>query len=358
MEMKTLFKPDQLRLYFLTLLALCISLLLFRLIDNFLMALLVAGIFAGLAHPLYLRILERFGGRKGAASAMMVLLTLSLIIVPMLILTSLLFDQTHEISRSAGVWIRNFNEHGGLQETLQDMPVLSKLLPYQDKIIARTSELISKGSGFVSGALAAGAKSTASFLMSLFVMLYAMYFFLPRGGNWLRRILSYTPLLPEDTQVLLDTFISVARASIKGTLIIGIIQGGLGGLAFWLAGIQGALFWSAVMAVFSMLPVVGISIVWVPAVFYLAIKGQTGAAIAVGLWCAIIAGTVDNLLRPVLVGKETSMPDLLVLLTTLGGLVVFGGIGILIGPIIGALFIAIWNMWATAVDEQRMQKQD
>ncbi len=178
--MTTLFKPERLRLYFLTLLAICISLLLFHLIDNLIMALLMAGIFAGLVHPLYLRVLKWFRGREGAASAVMVLLTLSLLIAPTLVLTSLLFDQTHEISKTANVWIKNVNEHGGLQETLQDIPVLSKLLPYQDKIIAKAGELVSKGSGFVSGSLASEAKSTASFLMSLCITLYAMYFFLPR----------------------------------------------------------------------------------------------------------------------------------------------------------------------------------
>jgi predicted PurR-regulated permease PerM len=137
----------------------------------------------------------------------------------------------------------------------------------------------------------------------------------------------------------------VARATIKGTGVVGITQGALGGLGFWIAGIQGAALWATVMAVFSILPGLGTAIVWVPAVIYLFAVGKTLAAILLTAWCVVIVGTVDNFLRPRLVGKDTKMPDLLVLLSTLGGITMFGAVGVVIGPIVAALFVTVWEIY-------------
>ena len=118
-----------------------------------------------------------------------------------------------------------------------------------------------------------------------------------------------------------------------------------------MAGIGGAVFWGAMMTVLSIIPGIGAALVWFPAVVFLALDGQVGAAVGVGLWCAIVVGTIDNILRPLLIGKDTEMPDLLVLLTTLGGLALFGAAGLLVGPIIGALYLTVWRLWGDAMDE-------
>ena len=178
--------------------------------------------------------------------------------------------------------------------------------------------------------------------------------FLGVGANnrdILDAVLRFTPLTAEDKDRLLKTFASVGGATLKGTVIIGIVQGGLAGLSFWVAGIQGAVFWGAVMTVLSIIPGIGTALVWVPAVIFLALDGQIGAAVGVGVWCAVVVGTIDNVLRPVLVGRETEMPDLLVMLTTLGGLALFGAAGIVVGPIIGALYVTVWQLWGSAMDE-------
>jgi predicted PurR-regulated permease PerM len=135
---------------------------------------------------------------------------------------------------------------------------------------------------------------------------------------------------------------------LRGALIIGIVQGGLAGVAFALAGIGGAVFWGTVMAFLSIIPLLGAALVWVPGVIYLIAVGKIGAGIAVGVWCAVVVGMADNLLRPWLVGKDTQMPDLLVFLGIVGGLSLFGGIGFFIGPIVAALFVAVWDFYGTA----------
>lgn len=105
------------------------------------------------------------------------------------------------------------------------------------------------------------------------------------------------------------------------------------------------------MAALSIIPGLGMPLIWVPAVIFLALNDQVGAAIGVALWCLIVVGTVDNLLRPALIGKDTKMPDLLVLLSTLGGLILFGITGIIVGPILGALFITAWSLWSSSIDQ-------
>jgi len=342
------------RTAFLFLLAIASTLVFFWLIKGFLTAILVAAVLAGILHPLYRRLANRLGGREGAASAVTVLLSLFLLIIPFLLLLGILIVEAIEISESAGAWVTSqIQDSGTLQQQIEMDPTLKRLLPYQDQIVEKAGQLAGAAGTFVAQSTAAGAKITVQFMLLIFVMLYAMFYFLIDGRAFLNEVLRFTPLSAEDKTHILSTFSSVGRATLKGTLVIGVVQGSLGGLAFWVAGIKGVLFWSAVMAVMSIIPGVGTAVIWVPAVIYLGLNGQMGAAVGVGLWCAIVVGTIDNVLRPKLVGKDTEMPDLLVLLTTLGGLAMFGVSGLIIGPIIGALFTTVWKIWGKAIDEDR-----
>ena len=182
----------------------------------------------------------------------------------------------------------------------------------------------------------------------LFVMLYAMFFFLTGGRALLRKILKYLPLPSEDENRMLDGFVSVTRATIKGTLVIGAVHGALQGLAFWAVGIRGAALWGTAMAVLSVMPGIGSAVVWLPAVIFLGLSGRWDAAIGVALWCSAVVGVVDNVLRPRLIGKDAQLSDLLILLSTLGGLLLFGVTGFVTGPIIAALFVTIWDLYGAA----------
>jgi predicted PurR-regulated permease PerM len=302
-------------------------------------------------HPFYRRVLKGVGGRQSLASGLTVLLCLLVLIIPLLLFFGILVGEAVKVAESAGEWVTWHTQHSdGLKERIEANRYLKQLLPYQSEILGKLGEMASKAGSLVADGLAAGAKSTAEFLLLLFIMLYAMFNFLVDGRTILDTVLRFTPLSDDEKVLLLQTFTSVGRATLKGTLVIGIVQGALGGLAFWAAGIGGALFWAVVMAVASVVPSVGTALVWVPAVGYLILNGQAAAAVGVGLWCAIVVGTIDNLLRPLLVGKDTEMPDLLVMLTTLGGLALFGPVGILTGPIVGALYMTLWRLWGRAVD--------
>ena len=144
---------------------------------------------------------------------------------------------------------------------------------------------------------------------------------------------------------VLERLRSVTRATLKGTLVIGVIQGTLAGIGLWFAGLGSAAFWGTIMAVLSIVPGIGAALVWGPAVIYLFIIGQKLTAALLLIWCSAVVGTIDNMLRPRLVGKDAKMPDLLILIGTLGGLFLFGPVGFIIGPLICGLFLTVWEIY-------------
>jgi predicted PurR-regulated permease PerM len=178
-----------------------------------------------------------------------------------------------------------------------------------------------------------------------------MFFFFKDGHKILERIFYYTPLSDEDETRMLTQFASITRATVKGTLVIGIIQGALAGIAFWAVGIEGAALWGTIMAILSIVPGIGAPLVWVPAVIILFVNGQYVKATLLLVWCGAVVTTIDNFLRPVLVGRDAKMPDLLILIGTLGGLFLFGPIGFIIGPIICGLFLTVWDIYGTTFKE-------
>ena len=206
-------------------------------------------------------------------------------------------------------------------------------------------------SGFLIDGLSAATLGTANFIFMTVTMLYTMFYFLMDGEQLLRRILYYLPLEGADERLLLDKFTSVARATLKGTAVIGILQGGLAGLAFVVTGVPNAAFWGAIMAMLSIIPGVGTALVWGPAALMLALNGQFAAAIGLTVFCAAVVGTLDNVLRPVLVGKDTQMHELMIFFSTLGGILMFGIVGLMLGPIIAALFTAIWELYGLAFQD-------
>jgi predicted PurR-regulated permease PerM len=246
----------------------------------------------------------------------------------------------------------HLREPGQLSRLLERIPFLAQLQEqvqvYSTQIIEKLGELAGMVSSLLVNSLSAATKGTVGFLFQLFVMIYAMFFFLVGGRGALDKAMVYVPLPESDKELLLDKFVSVARATIKGTFVVGLVQGGLAGVAFAVVGIQGSAFWGTIMVVLSIIPGIGTALVWVPAVIYLFAVGKTVSAVGLGLWCAVVVGTVDNFLRPKLVGADTKMPDLLILLSTFGGLSMFGAVGLVLGPIIAAVFIAVWQIYGEA----------
>jgi predicted PurR-regulated permease PerM len=183
--------------------------------------------------------------------------------------------------------------------------------------------------------------------IKLMVMLYLAFFLIRDGEAIEKRVGAAIPLQADHLQLLVDRFIVVVRATIKGSIVVAILQGLIGGVVLWALGIEAALLWGVLMGAASLLPAVGTGLVWVPMALYLFLSGSIWQGVVLVFCGLFVIGMVDNVVRPVLVGRETRIPDYVVLITTLGGLQLFGLHGIVIGPVIAAMFIAVWDIAAT-----------
>lgn len=331
---------------FLLILVLFISAMFLVMIRPFLMALLLAGIFSALAHPLYRRMTRWLGGRQALASAITLLIIVMVVLLPLAGLLGVVTAQAIKVGQSVTPWVQaQLASPDAITQWLSDLPFYDQLAPYRDTIIQKAGQLVATLTQFLVNGVQAATMGTVNFIFMLFILLYAMFFFLVDGDKLLEKILYYIPLEDDDERRMLDRFTSVSRATLKGTAVIGVVQGGLAGMAFAVVGIPSAVFWGTVMAVLSIIPGIGTALVWGPASIILAAKGHWGLALGLGLFCGVVVGSVDNLLRPRLVGKDTEMHDLLILFSTMGGIALFGFIGFIIGPIIAALFVTVWEIY-------------
>ena len=230
------------------------------------------------------------------------------------------------------------------------LPALNDILNQagitQDEVREGVSTAAVKGSRFIGSLAITAGQNAVRFGVMFFLMLYVLFFFLRDGERLVELVIHALPLGDDRERELFAKFAEVARATVKGTLVIGLVQGALGGFIFWVLDIEGAAFWGAVMVIMSLLPVVGASLVWGPAAVIMLANGLYLKASILIVFGAVVIGLIDNFLRPMLVGRDTRMPDYLVLLSTLGGLTVFGASGFVIGPVIAALFLAMWVMFA------------
>lgn len=340
----------------LLLIVIAVSALFALLIRPFWSTLLIAAITAGLAHPQFVRFEALLKGRSVLAAGLSVLGVVMLVIGPFVAVLGLVVSQTIEVSESVRPWLqRQLDDPDaaqglwlrvqGILATLPFGQRIVPLLPDGAEVIAKIGELVSGIGSILVNGLASVTRGTANFVLQLFVFLYSLFFFLLGGREILDRILYYVPLPSSDEDELVDRFISVTRATLKGSLVIGLMQGALAGLAFAAAGIQGAAFWGTVMVVLSVIPGVGAALIWIPAVLWLVAQGDIGPAVGLGVWCAVVVGTIDNFLRPRLVGRDAKMSDLMILLSTLGGLGLFGPLGFVLGPVVAALFVTVWELF-------------
>ncbi len=329
-------------------LVLIISAIFLSMIQQFLMPLFMAGLFSAMLSPTHRWLAEKLGDRPQIASVLTVIAMVLLVLAPLSVLIGVVVGQAINVAQSITPFVQTLiNEPTVLNRYIEKIPYLDQLLPYRDVLIEKAGQLVGTVSSFLIDGLSSVANLTITAIFGTIVMLYVMFYFLFMGDVLLGKILYFLPLRDADEQLLLHRFTSVTRATIKGTLIIGLMQGSICGLAFALAGIKGSVFWGTVMAAASIIPALGTALVWVPALIILLLIGDFTGALILAVLCGAVAGNLDNLVRPRLVGKDTEMHDLFVLFGTLGGITMFGILGIIIGPIIAALFITIWEIYGT-----------
>jgi len=334
---------------FLLLLVAAISAAFVTMIRAFLLTILLAAIFTGLSYPVYRWLCRRLHGREALAAVATLVLLLALVMAPLLAVLGAGANEALRVTETVRPRLQQLvNTPGEFDSRLRALPGYHRIEPYRAQILTKAGELVGSASAFLFAALSATTRATAVFIFHFFVLLYTMFFFLTGGPGLLRGVLAYLPLTEADKQRMLEKFVSVTRATLKGTVLIGATQGLLGGLAFWAVGLDGPIFWGTVMTVLSIIPGVASALIWVPAAIILVTTGEVWRGIALAVFCAVVVGSVDNVLRPRLVGRDTRMHELLIFFSTLGGLLLFGAMGFILGPILAALFVTAWEMFGTA----------
>lgn len=297
-------------------------------------------------YPMHERLGELLKGRLRLAAALSVIIILLIVVLPLGALV------TAVAGEAAGLYDRirtnEINVPGAIDWIEQRLPLVIGTLESLNIDIERLQAQLSSSAVTVSQFVATSAVSigqdTIRVTVYFFLMLYLLYFFLRDGDKILEGMVHALPFGDDRERHLLERFAAVSRATIKGTLVVGIVQGAIGGIMFWGFGIGAPVLWGVIMALFSIIPAIGPAFIWLPAAIILIANGQLISGIIMILVGSLVIGLVDNLLRPVLVGRDTQMPDYLILLSTLGGLTAFGISGIVIGPIIAAFFLSIWEM--------------
>lgn len=298
--------------------------------------------------PLYDRLNTRMPGHPSRAAVLTLLVIAIGIVAPVILLASAV------INEAAGVYTRVrsgqvdlnalfFRAEAWMPRWARDMLQGAGVADLESLRAKLTHSIQAQAQNIAARALDIGS-SLAALLLGLAIMLY-LAFYLLRDGRRLTTIAGESiPLQAHRRAILAEQFVTVVRATVKGSVVVAIAQGTLGGIIMSALGVPEALLWAVVMAFSALLPAIGTGLVWVPASLYLLATGATWQGIVMALAGLLVIGSLDNILRPILVGRETKMPDALVLLTTLGGLTTFGFNGLIIGPIAAAMFLAAWNM--------------
>lgn len=297
--------------------------------------------------PLTARLAERLGGRKNLATSLVLFGLVALFVAPAILLGINLVQEA--TSLYGKISTGQIDVGRVFQQVLNALPARLRGVLAEYDLTSFETVRREFGSGIanslqsVAGRLLSVGQGALSFIAALGVMLYLSYFLLRDGDRYGEIVQRSLPLHPETRDSLIQNFLLVVRATMRGTVVVAIVQGTLGGILFSALGIEGALIWAVMMGFFSLLPAVGTGIIWVPIAIYLFATGAAGKA-AIVVFCGLfVIGLVDNVLRPILVGRDTRLPDFVVLIATLSGLELFGLNGFIVGPVIAALFIAIWN---------------
>ena len=331
-------------------------------VSSFAGALLWAALAALLFQPLYRRLLKRWPERRNMAAALTLLIITVAIVIPAMIIASLVVDQAAGVytqMRSGQINFASYFQqmHDALPNRLQRL-LDSAGFDSFERVQSRLSDAVgSSVSTIARQAFSIGANA-AAFLLAFGVGLYVTFFLLRDGETLASTLRDALPLERGVADRLLGKFVAVVRATVKGSVVVALVQGALGAITFWIVGVPAALLWGLLMALVALLPAVGPALVWVPVAIYLLATGAVWQGVVVVVSGVAVIGLADNILRPILVGRDTGVPDWLVLVTTLGGIEVAGLSGIVVGPLVAALFIAGWQILTEQREGRRVANPD
>jgi len=311
-------------------------------VRDFLESVFWAALLASLFHGVHVRLMARLEGRPSASAMLVLVIILLIVILPLFFVGLAVTRET--LSLYQRVTSGEIDLNAPMQWSAKAMPIVNDLLARVGIDPGNISEWLSTAaltaSRFLAGRALSIGQNTLSIMVQFFLMMYLVFFFVRDGAALLERLVRVIPLGDQRERRLFRKFAEVSRATLKGTVVVAIVQGTLGGLSLAVVGIDGAVFWGVVMAFLSLVPL-GAWVVWLPAAVLLAISGSPGRAVIVaGLGFGIVSA-VDNILRPFMMSGGTSMNGLLVLVALLGGVAAFGMLGLVLGPILVATVLAL-----------------
>ena len=314
-------------------------------LGGYLVTVLWAVVIALVFYPVYEYLKAAFKGRASTAALSTVLVVVLVVLIPLISVGGMV------VSESLALYDTLTKEDGNLASPgllTRVSTVTSYLEPYgisQSNVESRLRDWVASLSKVVATSLVTFSQYTLSFLIEVMIMLYLLFFFLRDGTKIVKLMRHYLPLGDDYERLLVSRFSDTTQAVIKGTILISVLQGIIGGVLFGLMGIPNPVLWGATMGVLAIIPLIGTSVVWLPAAIILMVTGSFWSGVIILLVGALVISSVDNFLRPILVGRSTKMPDSLVLLSTIGGIATFGVSGFIIGPIIAALFLSLWTIF-------------
>lgn len=300
--------------------------------------------------PFHRKVLARMHNRPVLAAVATLSICLVLVIIPIILIAVSLVSEgsaVYEKVASGQIDLRAelgkiFNALPAWVHSIMDRLGVDSLVLLQERI----SNAAVQGSKLIATHMLSIGMNAFDFMVGFFVMLYLLFFLLKDGPALATRIQRAIPLSADNKKNLFDKFATVTRATVKGNFLVAAAQGAMGGLAFWALGVQAPVLWAVVMAFLSLLPAVGAAIVWVPVALYFLVTGAILKGVILVAFGVLVIGLLDNVLRPILVGKDIKMPDYLVLISTIGGMALFGLNGFVIGPMVAAMFLAMWDIFS------------
>ncbi len=317
-------------------------------------AVLLAAIFA----PLNERLNHRFKSPSLCAGLTLAVVLVTLILPVGLILALLVgesIDLYQTINTNGSSWM---NSVTGILNSAGSHPLLARFNIDQEFVTDKSVELVKAIADFLFKNLSIFTQNTIVFLVEFAVMLYSLFYFLRDGGDFIRTIFRYMPVDERSMNMFMSEFLVTAKAALKFTFVIGGIQGLLGGIVFYVTGVERALVWGVLMVGLSIVPAVGNALIWVPAGIIMLLLGHIWQGVAILVFGSVVISTVDNLLRPMLMGKDIQMHALLIFLSTLGGIVVFGFSGFVLGPVIASFFLASWKLFLELYRQERLPERE
>ena len=337
--------------------------LFYQVLQPFLISLLWAGILALILYPVYERLKIILKNKSGVSSLIMTFLTVCIIVIPLILITASLSIETFDIYKSAQS-TGEFEKLGHIAQKFTKLDTLKDFVPsgILEKVVENfdlgqldLQEIVIKGVGNASNYLLGKfqdiARNLASFIFNFVIMVFALFFFFRDGKEICEELLSLIPMKESEKIKISAIFSKTIDAVIMGSLVIAIVQGLLVGLIFWVLGISYPVIAGAVSFVLSFLPIIGPVVVWAPVGIYFLFTGSIVKGIILLLFGALVISTVDNVLRPLIIGGRVKLPTLFLLLSIIGGIQYFGFSGIVLGPVLLAVFISFIEIYKQTYKE-------